>query len=165
MLTYAVIPILAVVFLSREISLEQLGLKVRNPKGTVLYAMLGVFVASMVYLLTDRFFHQQWINGYISEGLVFWILLVTTLSVFSQTFFYNGLLFNRYVGKENTVVLGLIAVFAFQSYVAPNSLPWLVSSMLTFSIGLAVTWKTRNVYGATVMAVVVGMIELTLQII
>jgi hypothetical protein len=165
-LAYALIPILAILALNkdRRVSAEELGLKVNNTRQTGTYAGLGIIFASSIYIITNSFFHQQWVNGYTLEGLIAWVCLVTVVSVFLQTLFYAGVLFNRYVEKENTLLAGLIVVFAFQSYVAPNPFPWIVCNMLTVSSELFVTWKTKNIYGATLMAIAVGSIELALQI-
>ena len=164
-LTFMVIPLLAIFILNRKVSAENLGLKVRNAKNTAAYTAIGIAFAASLYLLADYFFHEQWVSGYTLDGLVTWVFLVTILSVFAQTLFYNGLIFNRYLGKESGLLLGLIAVFSFQSYVGPNALPWIICSMLTVSSELFVTWKTKSVYGAVLIAITVGLIELTLQII
>jgi hypothetical protein len=163
-LTYAAFPLLAILIINRHFSAEKLGLKVNNGKKTAAYTVLGIMFASSIFAVSDHFVHQQWVNGYTSEGLVTWVLLVTIASAFLQTIFYAGVLFNRYLEKENVLLLGLIGVFAFQSFVAPNSLPWQATSMLIFSSELFVTWKTRSVYGAASIAIAVGLIELTLQI-
>jgi hypothetical protein len=163
-LAYTVLPIVVIIILNKGISAEALGLKVSNAKKTVAYTVLGIIFASSIFVVTDHFFHQQWISGYTLDGLIMWISLVSIISVFLQTLFYAGMLFNRYIGKENTLLLGLIALFTLQSYVAPNSAPWLACNMLTVSSELFITWKTKNVYGAFLTAVAVGLIELSLQI-
>jgi hypothetical protein len=164
MLAYAIFPILVLLGWNRRVSAEELGLKVSNSKRTIVYIILGTIFASAIFLITDHFFHQQWIGGYTSDGLILWVLLVSIVSVCLQTLFFVGILFNRYIGKENILLLAIIALFAFQSYVAPNSLPWQACNMLTFSSKLYVTWKTKNVYGATLMSVATNLIELALQI-
>jgi hypothetical protein len=163
-LTYALFPILAIAIIEKKISAQEIGLKINYAKGTIKYTILGVFLVSSIYLLTNSFFHQQWISAYTFDGLIAWVILVTITSTFLQTLFYNGILFSRYLGKENALILGLIALFAFQSYVAPNPLPWIICNMLTVSCELFVTWKTRSIYGAVSMAITVGIIELVLQI-
>jgi len=163
-LAYAVIPILAVLGWNRRVSAKEIGLKISNTRKTAKYMVVGVVFASAIFLLTEYFFHQQWIGGYTSSGLILWILLVSIVSVFLQTLFFVGILFNRYVGKVNILLLAIIAVFAFQSYVSPNSLPWQICNMLTFSSKLFVTWKTKNIYGAVLIAVTTNLIELVLQI-
>ncbi len=163
-LAYAIFPILAVLIMEKRISARELGLKINNAKRTIKYAVLGVLFASSIYLLTNNFFHQQWVSAYTFDGLVTWIVFVTIISAFLQTLFYNGILFNHYVGKENTLLLGFIALFAFQSYVGSNSIPWIFCNMLTVSFELFVTWRTKNILGAALMAMSIGAIELTLQI-
>ncbi|GEM_PF-2879128 len=163
-LAYAVIPVLAVFGWNRRVSFEELGLKVKNSRRTVEYTGLGLLFASAVFLATEFFFHQQWVIGYTTNGLIIWVVLVNVVSVFLQTLFFSGIIFNRYVGKVNVLLLAIIGVFAFQSYVSSNSLPWQVCNMLTVASKLFVTWKTKSIYGAVLIAVATGFIELALQI-
>ena len=85
------------------------------------------------------------------------------LSVFAQTLFFNGILFNMFLDEENGILLGLVSIFAFQLFTAPPSLPWTVSNMLSSILKIIITWKTRNVYGATVMSIAVNLIDVTIQ--
>jgi len=164
-LAYAAVPILVIIFWNRRVSAGEIGLRVNNVKKTAEYSVLGTIFVSAVFLVTDQFFHQQWVEGYTSSGLILWVLLVSVVSVILQTLFFAGILFNSYLGKENTLLLALVAVFAFQSYVGPNSLPWQICDMVTFASKVFVTWKTKSVYGATLMAITTNLIELAFQII
>jgi hypothetical protein len=165
LLTYAVIPLLAIALVNRQKpTATDLGLKVSDRKRTAAYTVMGAAFASAIYLLTNLFFHQQWVTNYTSGGLALWLVLVSVVSVMLQTLFFVSLLFYRYLGKENTVLIAIIAVLTAQSFVGPNFIVWQLCSIITFSTKLFVTWKTRNVYGAIIIAVTVSLIELTLQI-
>jgi hypothetical protein len=98
------------------------------------------------------------------EGMILWIVLVSVGSVVLQTVFFVGILFNRFVGKENTMLLAIITVLVYQSYLSTNSLPVQICSRVTFSTKLFVTWKTRNGYGAYLIAVTINMVEIAFQV-
>jgi len=162
-IAYTVVPILAIFALNRRITVDDLGFRVNSWKKTFAFSVVGLVFASALFLATDFFFHQQWVQGYTQEGMILWIALVSIASVFLQTVFFVGILFNRFLGKENTLLLAVIAWLAYQSYMS-NSLPWQICSMLTFATALFVTWKTRNIFGACLITVATSLIEITFQL-
>ncbi len=161
---YTVVPILAILALNRHITVNELGFRISNWKKTIAYSAAGLVFAAALFLATNAMFHQQWVQGYTQGGMVLWIVLVSVVSVVLQTVFFVGILFNRYVGKENTLLLAVIAWLAYQSYMS-NSLPWQICSALTFAAMLFVTWKTRNIFGACLIAVTISLIEIAFQVI
>jgi hypothetical protein len=161
-IAYTVVPVIAIFVLNRRVTVEDLGFRVTNWKRTAAYSAAGIVLASAFFLATDVFFHQQWVQGYTQDGMILWIVLVSVVSVVLQTVFFVGILFNRFVGKENVLLLAVIACLAYQSYII-NSLPWQICSTLTFVTMLFVTRKTRNVFGACLIAVAVSLIEITVQ--
>lgn len=162
-IVYAVIPLIIVSWRKR-ISLREVGIKASITKMDTAYIALGTIIATTIFLVTDHFFHQQWIQGYTTNGLILWVIFISIVSVSLQTLFYAGILFNRYIGRANLLLLALIVVFAFQSYAGPKIPPWQICSMLTLSTKLLVTWKTRNIYGALLISITTNLIELSLQI-
>lgn len=163
-LAYMVFPILVLIFLKSDVSLEKLGLRVLNTRKTTLYAFLGIIFNVFIFLFANAFFGFRWISGYTFDGLILWILLVTIVSVFAQTFFYIGILFNKYVTLENGFLLAIISILAYQSYNQPASFPWFIANIVGASAKILVTWKTRNIYGATLMSIAVGLTEILAQI-
>lgn len=164
-IAYTLVPVLAIFALNRKITAQDLGFKVSSWKRTAAYTGAGLFSASAVFLAADFFFHQQWVQAYTPDGMVLWIALVSVFSVVLQSVFFFGLLFNRFLGKENILLLAVITVLAYMSYLGANTLPVQAAAILTFSIKLYVTWKTRNVIGACVIAVAISLIEIALQLI
>jgi hypothetical protein len=163
-LAYMAFPILVLILLKSDASLEKLGLRVLNTRKTTLYAFLGIIFSVFIFLFTDTFFGVRWISGYTYDGLVLWILLVEVFSVFVQTFFYVGILFNKYVNLENGFLLAIISILASQSYTAPAPLPWIVANIIGSSAKILVTWKTRNIYGATLMGIATGLVDILIQV-
>jgi hypothetical protein len=156
-------PILVLILLKSDVSLEKFGLRVLNIRKTTLYAFLGIIFSAFIFLFTNTFFGFRWISGYTSEGLVLWILLVTVVSVFIQSFFYVGILFNKYVTLENGFLLAIISILAFQSYTS-TSLPWFIAGILGSSAKIVVTWKTHNIYGATLMGITTNLVDILVQV-
>ena len=163
-IAYTIIPIAVIFALNRRVTVDDLGFRVNNWKKTATYSAAGLVLSSALFLTTNAFFHQQWVQGYTQDGMILWITLVSVVSVTLQTVFFVGILFNRFVGKENLLLLAVISWLAYQSYMS-NSLPWQICSMLTFATTLFVTWKTRNVFGACLIAVAVSLIEIAFQLV
>lgn len=163
-IAYAIVPIIAIFALNRHVTVNDLGLKVENWKKTAAYSAVGLGLSSALFLATNAFFHQQWVQGYTQDGVILWIGLVSVVSVVLQAVFFVGILFNRFIGKVNLLLLAVIAWLAYQSYMS-NSLPWQICSTLTFATTLFVTWKTRNVFGACLIAVGVSLIEIAFQVV
>jgi len=90
-------------------------------------------------------------------------MLVTILSVFSQTFFYTGILFNEYLNHENGFLLAAISILAFQMF-TQTSLPWMVVGVIGSAAKIWVTWKTRNIYGAALMGITINFVDILIQI-
>lgn len=162
-LTFIVFPQLLNILLRNDTTLEKLGLKIIDLKQTVVYTFLGLVFNTALFLISNTLFGLKWINDYTLDGLVLWVLLVSILSVFTQTLFYNGFLFNMFLDEENGMLLGLISIVAYQMFIA-STLPWTVSNILSLILKIIVTWKTRNVYGATVMSITTNLIEIFIQI-
>jgi hypothetical protein len=163
LLTYMVFPVLLLILFRSDFSLEKVGLKVLNLKKTVFFAFLGLIFSVFLFLLSYALLGFRWISEYTFDGLVLWILFVTILSVFTQTFFYNGILFNKYLNHENGFLLATISILAFQMF-TQTSLPWIVVGTIGSAAKIAVTWKTRNIYGATLMGIILNLIDITIQI-
>jgi hypothetical protein len=163
LLTFIVFPQLLNILLRNDTTLEKLGLKIIDLKQTVKYTFLGLVFNTALFLISNTLFGSKWINEYTLDGLVLWVLLVSILSVFAQTLFYNGFLFNMFLDEENGILLGLISIIAYQMFIA-STLPWTVSNILSLTLKIIVTWKTRNVYGATVMSITTNLIEIFMQI-
>lgn len=163
LLTFLVIPVLLLIIAKRDVSLESLGLEVSDSKQTIFYIFLGVIFNVFLFLLSYTFFGFKWIPEYTVDGLVLWILFVSILSVFSQTFFFIGILFNKYSNCENSILLAIIAILAFQLFISAQ-LPWIVSNIVGSTAKIMVTWKTRNIYGAVLMSVTSQLIDIFIQI-
>jgi hypothetical protein len=163
-IAYAIVPIVAIFALNKRVTVDDLGFRVDSWKKTAIYGAAGLVISSALFLATNAFFHQQWVQGYTQDGMILWIGLVSVTSVILQTVFFVGILFNRFVGKVNILFLGVIAWLAYQSYMS-NSLPWQICSTLTFATTLFVTWKTRNVFGACLIAVTVSLVEIAAQLV
>lgn len=162
-IAYTIVPIIVIFALSRRVTVDDLGFRVNSWKKTIQYSAAGLVLSAAFFLTTDAIFHQQWVQGYTQDGMILWVVLVSVVSVVLQKVFFVGILFNRFVGKENVLLLAVIAWLAYQSYMI-NSLPWQICSTLTFTTILFVTWKTRNVFGACLIAVAVSLIEITFQL-
>ena len=163
-LTFIVFPQLLNILLRNDTTLEKLGLTIIDLKQTVKHTFLGLVFNTALFLISNTLFGFRWIKEYTPDGLVLWTLLVSILSVFAQTLFFNGTLFNMFLDEENGILLGLISIFAFQLFTAPPSLPWTVSNLLGSIMKITVTWRTRNVYGATAMSIATNLIDVFIQI-
>lgn len=164
LLTFMAFPTLLLLVMRSDVSLKSLGLKVLDSKQTLSYALLGIGFNVFLFLLSNTLFSFRWIPEYTSHGLVLWILFVSILSVFSQVFFFVGLLFNRYVDDENCVLLAIISVSAFQMFIS-SSLFWTISTVIGSVTKVLITWKTRNIYGAAFMSITANLIDIFIQVV
>lgn len=162
-LTFLVIPVLLLIIAKRDISLESVGLEVSDSKQTIFYIFLGVIFNVFLFSLSYTFFGFKWIPEYTVDGLVLWILFVSILSVSSQSFFFIGILFNKYSNRENNILLAIISVLAFQLFISAQ-FPWIVSNIVGSTAKIIVTWKTRNIYGAVLMSITSQLIDIFIQI-
>jgi hypothetical protein len=162
-LAFMIFPILLLNLWKSDISLATLGLRVFNKSKTAIYTFLGVTFNIFIFLFTNTFFGFKWISRYTLDGVVLWILLVTFASVFIQTLFFFGILFNKYLNLENGVLLALISILAFHSYTVA-SLPWVLANVLHSCVKTSVIWKTRNIYGAVLMGIATNLIDILIQI-
>ena len=163
LLTFLVIPVLLLIIAKRGVSLESLGLEVPDSKQTIFYIFLGVIFNVFLFSLSYTFFGFKWILEYTIDGLVLWIILVSILSVLAQTFFFMGILFNRYFNRENSVLLFTISILAFQMFISA-SLPWIMTNLVGSAAKVLATWKTRNIYGAALMRITTNLIDILIQI-
>ena len=163
LLTFLIFPILLLILLKSDISLNSLGLKIVDIKQTAFYALSGSIFTVSLFLLSQSLFGFRWISEYTLDGLALWILFVSIFSVFSQTFFFIGILFNKYLNNENGFLLAIISISAIQLFVY-TSLPWIISNIVSSIAKIAVTWKTRNIYGATLMSITAQLSDILFQI-
>lgn len=163
LLTFLVFPVLLLILLRSGLSWKRFGLKVLNFKQTVLYTFLGLIFTVFVFLLSQASFGFRWISEYTFGGLLLWILLVAILSVFAQSFFFIGILFNAYLENQNGFLLAIFSILAVQLF-ALASLPWIVINITSSVAKVVVTWKTRNIYGAVLMGITVNLIDVFIQI-
>lgn len=169
LIIYLILPYFVLKLLKRDVSVEKIGLKIKNWRRTALYTIIGVGISIGLYLVTFFFFGYKWIPKYILDGLLLWIFLVAILSVFIQTIFYIGFLFNVYLEHGNWLLLGIISVVAIQSFIPAQlpwtlQLPWIIMNVIGSSVKVAVTYKTRNIYGAAFMGIATGLVEILIQI-
>jgi len=163
LLTFMIFPILLLKILKKEVSEGRFGLKVSNGKQTILYTSLGTAFAVLLFWTANRFVGFTWVEGYTVDGLLLWMLLVNISSVFAQTFFFVGILFYSYSRNENTLLLGIISIVALQLFVSA-SLPWIIINIIGSVAKILVTWKSNNIYGATLMSIATSMLDILLQI-
>lgn len=163
LLTYLVFPVFTLIIAKRDVSLESFGLKVSDSKKKIFYIFLGVIFNVFVFLLSYTFFGFRWIPEYTVDGLVLWILFVSIFSVFTQTLFFIGILFNRYLNHENSILLAVVSILAFQLFISAT-LPWIVTNVLGSVVKIIVTYKTRNIYGATLMSIASSLVDIFIQI-
>jgi len=163
LLTFLVFPVLMLVLFKSDVSLEKTGLKVLNLRQTAVYTSVGLIFSIFLCLLSYSLFGVRWISEYTVNGLVLWVLLVTILSVFTQTFFFVGMLFNKQLGHENGFLLLVISILAFQMF-TQTTLPWAVSNTVGSTAKIVVAWKTRNIYGSALMSIASSSIDILIQI-
>ena len=163
LLTFLIFPILLLILLRSDVSLKSIGLKIFDIKQTAVYALFGSIFNVSLFLLSQSLFGFRWIQEYTSSGLVLWILLVSVFSVFFQTFFFTGVLFNKYLEKENALLLAVISISAVQLFTYA-SLPWVILNIVGSVAKIVVTWKTRNIYGATLMSIGTQVIDILVQL-
>ncbi|MEM3465135.1 MAG: hypothetical protein QXU11_00935 [Thermoproteota archaeon] len=163
LLTFLLFPVVLLILLRRDVSLSEIGLKVQNLKQTALYAIFGVIFIAALFLFSNSFFGFRWINGYTVEGVILWILFVTVISIFTQTLFFTGILFNAHLNYENGFLLAVISILANQLFISAP-LPWIAINIAAQLQKLLVTWKTRNIYSAVLMSIASNLIDITLQI-
>jgi hypothetical protein len=116
LLTFLIFPTLLLILLRSNVSLKRVGLKILDITQTAIYALLGSIFSVSLFLLSQSFFGFRWIQEYTAIGLVLWILFVSVFSVFFQTFFFIGVLFNKYLEKENALLLAVISISAVQLF-------------------------------------------------
>lgn len=163
LLTFLIFPILLLILLRSNVSLKSLGLKILDIKQTVFYALFGSIFNVSLFLLSQSLFGFRWIQEYTVSGLVLWILFVSVFSVFSQTFFFIGILFNKHLEKENGFFLAIISITAIQLFIH-TSLPWIILNIASSVAKIVVTWKTRNIYGAALMGITTQLSDVLIQI-
>jgi len=163
LLTFLVFPALMLTLMKSDVSLEKAGLKVLNLKQTALYTSLGLIFSILLYLLSYSLFGVRWISEYTLDGLVLWVLLVTILSIFTQNFFFIGMMFNKQMGHENAYLLLVISILASQMF-TQTTLPWAVSNIFGSTAKIVVAWKTRNIYGSALMSIATSSIDILTQI-
>lgn len=164
LLTFLVFPLLLLLLLKSDVGFEMFGLKVTYFKHTVRYVFLGLIFTVFLFLLSYSLFGFKWVSEYTFDGLILWVLFVTILSVFAQTFFFVGILFNKYLNHESGYLLAIISIVAFQTF-TDVQLPWLVTNIIGSASKIIVTWKTRNIYGAALMGITSNLIDIVVQII
>lgn len=162
-LTFLAFPVSLLTIIKGDCSLENLGLKVSDIKRTSLYAFLGSIFSALLFLSFYTLFGFKWIPEYTIVGLVLWVLFVSLLSVFAQVFFFIGILFNKYLDHEDFFLLATISILAFQMFIS-SSLHWTIANMIGSAAKIVVTWKTRNIYGATLMGITTNLIDILVQI-
>lgn len=163
-LTYLIFPVSILFLLRRDISLESFGLQVVDKKQTLYYVLTGSLIGVLLFLGTYTFFGHRWIPNYTLTGLILWILLVSVISGFCQTFFFVGVLFKRYLNQENTILLAILSVTAFQLFIS-NSLPWIIMNILTSIVKVVITLKSRNIYGAIAISIIQQLTDVFVQIV
>ncbi len=163
LLAYLVFPVLLLIILKREHSLKSFGLKINNITETRLYTKIGIILSSAIFLVTYYFFGYKWISGYTTDGLILWIIFVSIISVFTQTFFYIGILFHYYSTHENLILLATISIVAAQTFVGA-SIPWIIANVLGSIVKIVVSYKSKNIYGAALMGISQNLIEIFIQI-
>jgi len=164
LLTYLIFPVLLLFLLKRDISFKRLGLRILDRKQTVYFALFGLIIGLILFLITYSLFGYRWIPDYTFSGLVLWILFVSILAGFSQAFFFVGVLFNRYLNEENKFLLAIISITAFQLFIS-TSLPWIIMNIASSVVKIVVTWKTRNIYGAILISITQQLSDIFVQII
>ena len=164
LLTFLIFPILLLILLRSDVSSKRLGLKILDMKQTGFYALFGSIFNVSLFLFSQSLFGFRWIPEYTLSGLVLWILFVSIFSVFSQTFFFIGILFNKYLNNENGFLLAIISISAIQLFIY-TSLPWIISNIVGSVAKIVITWKTRNIYGAALMSIIVQLSDSLIQII
>lgn len=163
LLTFLAFPVLMLIGMRSDVSLENLGLRVFDPRQTFSYAFLGTIFNVTLFLLSYTLFGFRWIPEYTFDGLVLWVLFVSLLSVFAQVFFFIGILFNKYSNSENSFILAIISILAFQLFIS-SSLPWIIANLIASTAKIVVTWRTRNIYGAVSMSVATNLTDILIQI-
>ena len=163
LLTFIVFPALLIILMKNDASLKSFGLKVLDYKQTFLYAFLGAVFSIILFLLSNTLFGFRWIPEHTSTGLVLWVLLVSILSVFAQVFFFEGLIFNRYLDHENGFLLAFTSILSLQMFIS-SSLFWTISTIISSIAKIIVTWKTRNIYSAAFMSITTGLIDIFIQV-
>ncbi len=163
LLTFLVFPVLLLIIARRNVSSKSLGLKVSDFRQMIFYSLLGIIFSVFLFLLSHTFFGFKWILEYTLDGLVLWILFVSILSLFTQTFFFIGILFNRYLNYENGFLLAIISILAFQLFIS-TSLPHIVANVVGSAVQITITWKTRNIYGAILMSIITNLVDVFIQI-
>jgi hypothetical protein len=163
LLTFLAFPVCLLIVMRSNVSLKSLGFRVFDSKQTFSYAFLGTIFNIIIFLLSHTLFGFRWIPEYTLDGLILWVLLVSLLSVFAQVFFFIGLLFNKYSDHENSILLAIISILAFQMFIS-SSVPWTIANVIASTAKIVVTWKTRNIYGATSMSIATNLTDIFIQV-
>jgi len=163
LLTFLVFPVLTLILLKGDVSLGKVGLRMLNLRQTIFYTSFGLIFTVSLFCFSYAFFGFRWISGYTFNGLILWILLVTILSIFTQTFFFVGVLFNKYLKHENVFLLAIVSILAFQTFTYA-SLPWVAINIVGSTAKIVVTYETQNIYGATLMGITSNLIDILIQI-
>ena len=140
------------------------GKKARFFEVSFLLFLVGLVFGVSLFWFSYALFGFRWISDFTFDGLILWFLLVTILSVLTQTFFFVGILFNMYLSHENGFLLAIISVAAFQTFTYPPSLPWVVVNIVGSTAKIVITYKTRNIYGAALMGIIPNLIDVLIQV-
>lgn len=163
LLTFWAFPVLTLILLKSDVSLSKVGLKVLDFRQTMFFALFGLFFTVFLFLPSHTLFGFRWIPEYTLDGLILWIAFVAILSVFTQTLFFVGIMFNKYLNHENGFMLAIISILAFQMFIS-SSVLWTAVNAAASAAKIAVTWKTRNVFGAALMSIAAHSIDIVIQI-
>jgi hypothetical protein len=163
LLTFLVFPVSALAIAKRDVSFKSLGLTISDSKKTVFFGLFGIAFNVCLFLVSHALFGFRWIAEYTFDGLVLWILLVSVLSVFTQSFFFVGVLFNRYLNSEHSILLAIVSILAFQMFVSATLL-WIVIGVIGSVAKIVVTYKTRSIYGATLMSIASNIVDIFVEI-
>jgi hypothetical protein len=149
-LTFVFFPLL-LLYISKQLDVRRLGLKVENLGHTLRLTIFGAGINLLLSALPIAVsilavWGYKWPFEYTTLGLALWFVLVCGVATWMQVFFFLGILFHNYLNSENAKLLFLASMLTFLMFI-PLSLftPFFIAQL---GVEAYVTAKTGNVYGA-----------------
>jgi hypothetical protein len=150
-------------YLFREIDTYKLGLCIPYPRETIKWTFIAGMFTLAIYPLPDLLLGRTGGPPFTPYGLFLWFFVVGWAATWLQMFFYQGILFTRYVEEDGWPLLFFVSIVVFQLFIplGPPSLDiiavigWIlhrIRFIVLWGIRLWLILRTRTIYGALVLS-------------
>lgn len=147
----------------RDIDMDQLGLHIPEPRETINWTFIAGAITLAIYPLPDLLLGRTGGPPSTPFGLFLWLFTVGWAATWLQMFFYQGILFARYVEMDGWPLLSFVSLMVFQFF-TPVGIPsleisaiieWIllrVRFIALWGIRLWLILRTQTIYGALTLS-------------